>query len=433
MVVHKDLTKLQADSLVRDIMWEFPTAKVELIPQGNDLWTVRYEIGASGGGATPAFVAPQPAARAVSPPAAAAAVRNQLADDFRAAGAHVGVDPTLLAAIAWIESRWKPDAKSATSSAEGLFQFLSSTWHDLVRKYGTQEGISAGAIRVPRAQCVLGAYFLRDNSNNLKNKIGTDPTGPQCYLAHFLGLSAAVAVLRAAPADPIINPLRSVYATTPAGAGYADNVLAANSGLLTHGDGTSRSVQAVLAILESKVAEGLKAAGQLLSANAAAQVVNDEPSWLVIARQEIGVKEIDGAGSNPRILEYFSATSYGDPEGDHVAWCGAFVSFCLHGANAIKGEGEGKGEGKGSARAADWIEMAKKLGMVKLDNPRVGCVVVLKPAPGANNSSGHVGFFLSESNGKINILGGNQSNSVMEKEFPAEMVRAYVWPDPKKT
>lgn len=140
-----------------------------------------------------------------------------------------------------------------------------------------------------------------------------------------------------------------------------------------------------------------------------------EPRWLAAAREEIGQKEVDGSGSNPRIEEYFTWTSLGEKP-DDVAWCGAFVSFCLGRAGVVE-------KGRGSARAADWLGWGDTL-----DKLRPGCVVVLEgQAPGA---SGHVGFWEQEEGGRIHLLAGNQSNRVNITPFRAtELQRnGYRWP-----
>ncbi|BBK43499.1 hypothetical protein STVA_35190 [Allostella vacuolata] len=148
-------------------------------------------------------------------------------------------------------------------------------------------------------------------------------------------------------------------------------------------------------------------------APAPSQFDDEIPSWFAIAQAEIGEKEIDGSGSNPRITEYFTATTLG-AQPDHVPWCGAFVSFCLREAGILN---------KGSARAADWLRWGQTL-----TSPRPGCVVVLKPQ--AAGASGHVGFWVKEEGGKIFLLAGNQSNQVNVTRFDArELVRdGYRWP-----
>jgi uncharacterized protein (TIGR02594 family) len=127
--------------------------------------------------------------------------------------------------------------------------------------------------------------------------------------------------------------------------------------------------------------------------------VNGTFPWMAIADQELsrGVRE---QRSNPRIEEYFATTSLG-PQPDSVPWCSAFVNFCvvksgLHGTN--------------SALARSWA----KWGADTTDFVP-GCIVVLtRGSPGL----GHVGFFAGlDQNGDMQLLGGNQRDSVNVSSF----------------
>src|SRR5262249_48041988 len=58
----------------------------------------------------------------------------------RAADA-TGVDFSLLVETAKRESALNADARARTSSAVGAFQFISSTWFDMVRRHGAEHGL----------------------------------------------------------------------------------------------------------------------------------------------------------------------------------------------------------------------------------------------------------------------------------------------------
>lgn len=132
--------------------------------------------------------------------------------------------------------------------------------------------------------------------------------------------------------------------------------------------------------------------------------------WMRKANAELGQAEIDGDASNPRILEYLKATELGNqPKNltDAVPWCSAFVSWCLPG---------------GGTRSA-WAKSYLHYG-IELKIPIYGCVVVL--ARGLE--SGHVGFFVGEDFGMIQLLGGNQHNKVCVESYGKERVLSYRWP-----
>ena len=123
-----------------------------------------------------------------------------------------------------------------------------------------------------------------------------------------------------------------------------------------------------------------------------------KPKWLEIAEAEIGQKEIKG-GENPRIIEYFTATTYPAKE-DEVPWCSAFVNWCMKQADIFRTT---------SAAAISWASWGERL-----TEPREGCVVVIRQRKkgtdqATGSSSGnHVGFFQRIENGYIYLLGGNQ-------------------------
>lgn len=139
-----------------------------------------------------------------------------------------------------------------------------------------------------------------------------------------------------------------------------------------------------------------------------------EPKWMQVARRELGVREIAGpSGSNPRIEEFLK--SAGLHPNDDIAWCSAFVNWCMEQAGL-------KGTDRGAARS--WTRWGKHI-----DQPRPGCVVVLwREDP--NGPKGHVGFFVSEDIARhtIKLLGGNQGNAVAEHSYPAFRLLGYFWP-----
>ena len=126
--------------------------------------------------------------------------------------------------------------------------------------------------------------------------------------------------------------------------------------------------------------------------------------WMAIAQTELdnGVRE---TRSNPRIEEYFATTTFG-PHPDSEPWCSAFVNFCVT---------QGGVEGTNSALALSWLDWGEEAGGFV-----PGCVVVLsRGTPG----QGHVGFFVrQDADGSIQLLGGNQHDSVNISTFPSARV-----------
>jgi len=135
-------------------------------------------------------------------------------------------------------------------------------------------------------------------------------------------------------------------------------------------------------------------------------------SYLRWARGEMGEREVSGPGANPRVVEYFTATSL-RATSDEVAWCSAFANWSLR---------KGGVAGTNSASAMSFATWGIPC------EPCLGCVMVI-PYPGGR---GHVGFPVGHTAAnEIVLLGGNQSDSVCCKlvvrrpehlfRFPAEM------------
>jgi uncharacterized protein (TIGR02594 family) len=120
--------------------------------------------------------------------------------------------------------------------------------------------------------------------------------------------------------------------------------------------------------------------------------------WMPIAEREIGVEE---GRSDPRIREYFASTSLG-PQPSSVAWCSAFVNFCVKSGGLT---------GTNSALARSWLNWGQNS-----ESLVPGCIVVLSRGSPA---LGHVGFYVGdEGQDSIRLLGGNQSNSVKISSYP---------------
>ena len=150
--------------------------------------------------------------------------------------------------------------------------------------------------------------------------------------------------------------------------------------------------------------------------------INREPEWIVIAKGEIGTKEISGSKNNSRIIEYHKTTTL--PESlytDETAWCSSFVNWCFTKAGY---------KGTNSAWATDW----KKWGRL-FSKPVYGSVAIVDYGKDKNGKErgGHVGFVVGKTKeGKLLLLGGNQGKtgqgSVNEKPFGTTLIAGYVLP-----
>jgi hypothetical protein len=154
-------------------------------------------------------------------------VSPSLASVLNAAGDRNDVDFGYLLQTAERESSLDPQAKAASSSATGLFQFLGSTWLQVMKAEGPRLGYQSYAdaitrsadgeyvIKDPklRAQVLklredptvaadMAAAFTKNNGDYLKGKFGRMPSPGELYIAHFLGAQGAEKMFDAGLRNP---------------------------------------------------------------------------------------------------------------------------------------------------------------------------------------------------------------------------------------
>lgn len=181
------------------------------------------------------------------------------ADQVRAAIARAsqatGVDFSLLVETARRESALNPNARAGTSSATGLFQFIDSTWLDMVRRHGGEHGLGAQAAALrngadaatranilalrndPELSARMAGELARENASTLRAQLGRDPSAGELYAAHVMGPAGALRLIEAAGQ------------AAPNAAALFPREAAANAGLF-YADGAPRSAQALLARLD---------------------------------------------------------------------------------------------------------------------------------------------------------------------------------------
>lgn len=156
--------------------------------------------------------------------------------------------------------------------------------------------------------------------------------------------------------------------------------------------------------------------------------------WLPIAVREygVGVAEVAGTGSNPRIDEYLATVGASD---DETAWCSAFAKWCVLQARASNPAIPAPTKITAAARSWHISQWGKD---VTASAP-LGSVVVLWRRRESDEKAftdvdkngsadevrtlgtgGHVGFLASPfktGEAQISLLGGNQSNRVCKETY----------------
>lgn len=131
-----------------------------------------------------------------------------------------------------------------------------------------------------------------------------------------------------------------------------------------------------------------------------------------IAAFELGVKEVAGDGSNPRILEYHQHTGLKASD-DAVAWCSAFANWCMDKAGL---------DGSNAANARSWLDWGRAC------EPEFGCVTVLSRGD-PKGWQGHVGFLITFNNDWVWLLAGNQGDAVTVQRFERQRVLGFRLPN----
>jgi hypothetical protein len=177
-----------------------------------------------------------------------------------------GVNFSYLMAQAKSESGLNPNAKAASSSATGLFQFLDQSWLGVVKAHGAEHGLgwAANAITAKKGggftvdpsmreavfalrqqagpSALMAASYASDNASSLSQSLGRDVSGTDLYMAHFLGLGGATKFLRAQCTN---------------GQACAANMFPqearANRSIFYSKDGSARSLDDVYAIMGRKL------------------------------------------------------------------------------------------------------------------------------------------------------------------------------------
>lgn len=137
----------------------------------------------------------------------------------------------------------------------------------------------------------------------------------------------------------------------------------------------------------------------------------NDPAWLVEAKKYIGLREYKGSRHEPKILQFWRSIGFTGIKDDETPWCAAFVGAMLENVWIV------------SSRSG-WARDYMKWG-VEIDRPIIGCVVVFSREGGG----GHVGFAVGHDfEGRIMVIGGNQSDAVNIKAFDNSRILGYRWP-----
>jgi len=192
-----------------------------------------------------------------------------------AASRKTGIDFNYLLGQAQVESGMRANARAATSSATGLYQFIEQSWLGVIKDHGAEHGLgwAADSIRQtssgryvvsdpaarraildmrsdPQTAALMAAEHASDNKAALEDRLGRPATGTDLYMAHFLGQGGAAKFLGAMET----NPDRSGAAMFPAAA-------RANRSIFYASNGQPRTLSDIYARFAGKLDQGAAAVG----------------------------------------------------------------------------------------------------------------------------------------------------------------------------
>lgn len=138
-----------------------------------------------------------------------------IVDTILRASQMTGADPVYMMALADKESSFLPGNKASTSSAVGLFQFITSTWLEVVRSFGPAHGLNAeaqaieridgklavtdetmrehilGLRRNPYISSLMAAEMMKRDKAMIEARLGRKLNRSEFYMSHFFGVDSA--------------------------------------------------------------------------------------------------------------------------------------------------------------------------------------------------------------------------------------------------
>jgi hypothetical protein len=152
---------------------------------------------------------------------------SHVAGAIRQAASSTGASFGYLLATAQIESNFNPSAQAATSSAQGLYQFIDQTWLATMKEAGPSLGLGQFSSSISRAadgryqvadahardaimslrgnarvSAMMAGAYAKNNAAALTDGLGRAPSEGELYIAHFLGADGAAKLIGAALNQP---------------------------------------------------------------------------------------------------------------------------------------------------------------------------------------------------------------------------------------
>jgi uncharacterized protein (TIGR02594 family) len=132
-----------------------------------------------------------------------------------------------------------------------------------------------------------------------------------------------------------------------------------------------------------------------------------------LAQRFTGIEEVGGNVDNHQIMAMLKLDNRW-PSHDEVPWCSAFTNYICWLARLPRSK---------DLRARSWLTVGRG---IPLEQAEAGDIVVIQrgkgpqPGPDVIDAPGHVGFYAGMFGEFIEILGGNQSDTVKVSRYPRD-------------
>lgn len=190
---------------------------------------------------------------------------------IRLSSIRTGVDFSYLMKLAAAESSFKPESKSATSSATGMYQFTHNTWLNTLKTHGEKYGLVGDYAsniehyqtaygyqrpivrneviyqhllelrKNPRLSAIMAAEMIRESEQILTHSFDRKPTQTDLYLTHFLGTHDAITFLQSLQQSPETHAVE-----------LFPEAASSNRSIFRPGSSTPRTVDEVYALFGKK-------------------------------------------------------------------------------------------------------------------------------------------------------------------------------------
>jgi uncharacterized protein (TIGR02594 family) len=129
-----------------------------------------------------------------------------------------------------------------------------------------------------------------------------------------------------------------------------------------------------------------------------------------LAERFSGIQELNGSLDNPQIMAMLKLDNSW-PQNDEVPWCSAFVNYICWLLRLPRSK---------DLRARSWLEVGTPID-IKVARPGWDVVIFKRGTdhgPEVIDAPGHVGFYAGHDDRWVEVLGGNQGNTVKVSRYP---------------